>query len=127
MFDWFKKKDETELFTPKQRTIFRYWDGVKTRSVDPLVLYRKVMDIAPELSIDIKVANSVSKDAGKAYSAVVDKLQKIFEVGSYEQGGLTEMELSVLFDQFMLFCESIKKKSKPSPTSPSVTPEVSDS
>ena len=124
----FRKKDILDLYPVKDRTIFRYWDGAKQRSADPLVLYKRVMEIGPELSIDIKVANSVSKDAGKAYTSVVNKLRSIFEVTEYKEGegGLTEMEVSVLFDEFMVYCGQIKKKAKSSPTSLKETSAVSN-
>ncbi len=117
-----------DLFQPEERLIFKYFDGSTTLvKADPLVLYRKMMEIGPQLSIDISVARSEMNDANKAYDAMLQKMRDIFSVNSFEKGGLTESETVALFDKFNAYCEEIQKKTKRLVTSQTETPDSSPS
>jgi hypothetical protein len=121
------EREETyDLFMPEDRLIFNYWDGKEVVRVDPIVLYKKMQEKGPEMSIDIKVAHSMSKDANTAHSSLVKKIRDIFGVKAYEEGGLTELETTQLLDHFLLFCHLLKKNSSPSPTSPTETSSPSE-
>lgn len=133
----------TDVYHPRDRMIYCYFDGQQEVAADPLLLYRSMMDVGPELSINIKVANSPMKDAGAAHVKMLEQIRGIFGVRPYEQGkgGLTEHETVSLLDHFLLYCSSIKKNMKPSvtssvspaaasadsPAAPPPTPSISDS
>lgn len=117
MFNWFKKKNNIasyNAYKPKERAIYFYWDGKKEVQADPLVLYKKIMDFGPELSVDLKVSTSLSKDASSHHDSLISKIRKIFSLTSLEEGGLTEMETIGLLDHFLAYCDSVKKNSSPS-------------
>ena len=101
-----------DFYRPGQRLIYRYWDGEKVITADPMVLYRRVSDVGPELSVDIRVTNSISKGAGKAYTNVLKKVREIFSVKSLEEGGLSETETLELLDHFLGYCDGVKKNSR---------------
>ena len=118
MFTWLKKwlgnrlsREPHDLFHPQERAIYRYFNGKELITTDPMVLYKKIMEIAPELDIDIKVANSQSKDAGKSYESMLIKIRNVFTIKSLVEGGLTETETVQLLDHFVSFNERIKKNS----------------
>lgn len=116
------KAPGSDFYRPRERTIYRYWDGQRNVAADPMTLYRKVMEVGPELKIDLTVADSPSKDAGEAHMRAVDKLKAIFSVKGLAEGGLTEAEMLDLLDHFMSFCEALKKNSRTPPTCAGATP-----
>lgn len=120
MFGWLFGRRQ-HVFHPKERLIYRYWDGARMVAQDPLVLYRRFATVQPQLVIDRKVATSLSKDANKAWPKMIAHIHGIFGVKSMEEGGLTEAEAVQLLDDFLTFCETIKKKESPIPTSPTTT------
>lgn len=121
-FAWLKsfvtsnEKISFDLYTIKERKIYHYYDGQKLINADPMILYKKIMEVAPELHIDIKVASSASKDASKAHDNVINKIRSIFSLKSLEQGGLTEAECYDLLTHFISYTETLKKNLNPSPT-----------
>ena len=118
--------EDCDLYQPEERLIFTYFDGSTTlMKADPMVLYRRVMDIAPSLSVDISVARSQHKDADKAYLSMLDHIRKVFGVKKFEEGGLTEPETVALFDKFNAYCEEVQKKTKNLATSPTATSPTS--
>lgn len=106
-----KEQPETGVYRLQDRLIYKYWNGNEEIIADPLVLYKKMMARGPELSIDIKVSTSISKDADKAHDQAILKIREIFSVKSLDEGGLTELETVQLLDHFLLYCEEIKKNS----------------
>lgn len=111
---WFVK-ESTELYTPKERQIYKYWNGTRDVYADPMALYRRFMDIKGDLSVDISVANSELKDAPKAYDSMVNRIRKIFSLAPLEDGleatkTLTDEEAMAEFDKFMDYCEGTVKK-----------------
>ena len=128
MFNWFKKSND--VYSPKERKIFSYFDGEKTVKADPVALYRRVMDKGPSLSIDMSVSTSASKDAEKAQKELVDNVRTIFNVKPLANeiectGTLTDTEVLYLLDQFMDYASDVKKNSKTLPTTPPITPPSS--
>lgn len=121
MFGWLKKKDGV-YYQPKERSIYRYWDGKKYVDEDPMILSRKVAEIGPELKIDIDVSNSASKDSTKAGLLALAKAQKIFSVKPFSEGGLLEDEVWELFNHFLIWRGGVKKNLKKSQTSLEATP-----
>ena len=109
------------LYRPADRRIYTYFDGEKLVKADPMTLHKRVMDVGPELSIDMKVAHSGMKGAKDAHDKMVAKIRTIFSVKRYEDGGLTEQECVELLDHFLLYEDVQKKISNTSPTSPETT------
>ena len=121
MFGWFRRtkaKDPVCIYDLRDRLIYEYFDGQKIVKADPMYLYRKIMSVGAALSIDMKVATSQSKDAQQGHESALLKLREIFQVKSFVDGGLTEVETIDLLNHFMNFTEDIKKKSKMYATSP---------
>lgn len=145
MGSWFRKEPRFDVYSPSERCIYQYLDGEKLVRCDPLVLFRRVMDKGPELHSDIVAANvAQSKFADKAYANLQKNIREIFQVKVYDpvtNTGLTEAEISNLFDHFMWFVEVNKKKAnlpstsatatspttEPSSTESPATPNTSDS
>lgn len=113
--------ERPDVYHPRERLIYYYWNGAKHVAADPIALYKRMMAQGPELSIDIKVANSASKDAGKAHDALVGRIRTIFDLKPLTDGGLSELESAQLLDHFLVYCERLKKNSSPSPTSSTTT------
>lgn len=129
MFDWLKswfmKPERYDLYKPSQMLIYNYWNGTVTVRADPMVLYRRMMEKAPELRIDIKVAESTlvkPEEADKARQLALTKIRNIFEVVPLDQDkGLTEAATEELFDHFLTFLGALKKNSRTSQTLPIAT------
>lgn len=115
------EEQSDDLFKPSERRIYRYWDGKEVLSKDPMELWKRLMDVAPELNVDIKLSRSPSKDAMKGYQGAVNKTRKVFEVKTYEEQGLTDVECMLLLDHFLNYMGAVKKNSEISPTSPMET------
>ncbi len=127
MWNWIKSwfvQSSTEpfdIYHPKERTIFHYWNGEKVIDADPLPLYKKMMEVGPELKVDLQVSNSQLKDAPIAHDKAIGKIRKIFTLKSFDEGGLTEVETIALLEHFLIFCEYKKKGGNQPPTSQTET------
>jgi hypothetical protein len=127
LFVWHNGPVQLEdVYKPKERLIYRYWNGKEEVAVDPMVLYKRLMDKGPEISIDLKVASSASKDNRKAHDRMIGTLREVFSLESLVNGGLTEQETQDLMDHFLLYVESIKKNSNPTPISVTETSPLTD-
>ena len=104
--------EDDEIYKPKDRLIFKYFDGEKIVSADPMVVYRRMLDVSVDLNVDMTVATSASKDAPSSYQKMIEKLRKIFQVKPLELGGLTENETFLVYINFSNFCDFVKKNSK---------------
>lgn len=112
MFLWlFNNKRKIDIYYPKERLIYSYFNGEQTIKEDPMILWKKLMDHGPSLSIDIKVSKSPSKDAVKAHTNLVKTIREVFNVKSLCDNGLTEVETTDLLDHFMEYCDQLKKNS----------------
>lgn len=111
-----KLEDSYELYHPRERMIYRYFNGKEDVAVDPIQLSKKMAEIWPELVVDIKVARSQSKDSAKAHDSLVAGIRDLFNVKSLEDGGLTELETIQLLDHFLAYTEDVKKNLSPSAT-----------
>lgn len=139
--------DRLDYYKPDERLIFTYFDGSRDRRVDPLPLYKRLKDVWPELSADIRVARSPSKGADDAHSRMVEKAYKVFEaerfvdLGDGKSTGLGEVEVLELLDHFLAYTGGVKKNwslpaisvgetsasTDSSSTAESPTPSTSDS
>ncbi len=136
MWNWltslFTTKDinTVDVYKPKDRLIYKYWDGTKFRLADPMVLYKRISAKWATLSVDMKVAGSPSKDALEKHNSMIKTQREIFEVEPYkeqENSGLTELEVMQLFDDFMIYSGILKKNSSGSTTSQTETSPTSKS
>lgn len=125
MFGWlrglFRREDAFDLYRPKDRLIYSYFDGQRVVKADPMVLHKRLMEVGPDLSVEMKVAASESKDAATYHGKLIERIRKIFDVKTLTEGGLGEVETTELLDHFLTYCGRIKKKDSPPPTSPGAT------
>jgi hypothetical protein len=123
--------DDWAVYKPEQRQIYKYWDGTAWVLADPLVIYQRMAAVGPELYIDMKLSESISKDAHLGRKNLLAKIRKIFDLAEYADGkGLTQAETVALLHHFIVYCEYVKKNYSPSPTSaaapsPSTPPPAS--
>ena len=105
------EEERYDVYRPTERMIYTYWDGKDEKKADPLVLYKRLMDVWPSLSIDMKVARSPLRDAPKAHDKAMAQIREVFNTQRMEEGGLSEIETLRLLDHFLIYCECIKKNS----------------
>lgn len=125
MFDWLKRLfrrehdvDSYDLYKPKKRNIFKFFNGKEIVQGDPMVIYKRIMEVGPELHISLRVADSPSKDAVQAHTDAVVSIRKIFGLDApkdplraADEGCLEEPEVIDLLDRFLLYKETVKKNS----------------
>lgn len=106
---FFKSKPKRD-----KRDIYSYWDGEKDRTADPLVLWHNLFsDEEIDLIADLKKA---AEGQLEAHNRISDLVRKTFGVKKFEDGGLTNIELHALAQDFLLvYCEELKKKRGPMP------------
>ncbi len=114
---WIARDLAHDLYHPKGRMIYQFFNGEEVIRIDPMVLYKRLADIGPELDVDIRVARSESKAAPAAYESMITKIRSVFDVKSLAEGGLTEAETVELFDHFLAYNSNLKKNSAVSATS----------
>lgn len=121
---WFGTSD-TSIYDGADKGIFVFFDGKETVHADPLVLYRRIMDVAPGLDADIKGGRSALKSAPACHLSAVDTIRDIFNidhpVNDFDcSGTLTEIQCMALLDGFLKYCDSVKKNSPLTSTSAEV-------
>lgn len=114
--------DSLNLYNPRERNLYSYWNGEFVRSflffrkrkivkADPVELWKRVMEVGPEMANDVAAATSPSKFAVKAHNDLDANIRNIFGIKSFAEGGLTQVQVAGLLDHFLQFCNSIKKNS----------------
>ena len=112
-----------DLYDPGERLLFTFFTGCDANgnkvwvSDDPMVLHKRMMDVGPELDVEMTVSRSMSKDAAAFHIKMLERIRKIFDVKLFvrgEAGGLTELETVALLHSFMTYCGAVKKNSSPS-------------
>lgn len=130
MFGWLRRfwgGDPPDVYRVRERQIYRYFDGQKEVAADPLVLYKRVMDVRPALAVDIKVARAGMMGSKEAHEAVLGYVRQVFNLKPLADGGLTEAEALGLLDHFLAYVDGVKKNTRPSATSAAETSEASPS
>ena len=94
----------------RRRDIFEFWDGVKTRRIDPLMAWDKMWTCegcTPNL--DMPAADNGDREAWRRVQAMA---RDMFGVTAYTEDipGLTEDELDSVLADFLLFMGGLKKK-----------------
>lgn len=97
-------------YSASDRLVYAYFNGRVLVKVDPKVIYKKVMDIGPELSVDLRVSESISRDAKVAHASLIQKIRSIFDLASSQDNGLTETEAVELFGHFMGYISALRTK-----------------
>lgn len=121
-----------DLYRPEERCIYRYFDGEKVRACDPMILYKRMAEVAGDLGAYISLAYSPSKDSRSGWDKMIEKIRWIYDVRPFEEGGLLEGECVSLHDHFNTFVADQKKTASSSPTmstedSPSTSPSTEGS
>lgn len=141
MFGWLGRlfrKTPKEVHPLETRLIYSYWDGTwvdgKKRIIkaDPVELYKRITEVKMELGIAIKLSRSIHKDAPKGHTTLVEKIRTIFNIPPMKNGiecdnTLNDTEAAELLNDFMLFCNDIKKNWNPTSTTVKETSEATES
>lgn len=124
MFQWlinlFSKR-EFDGYRPKERLIYPYFDGEKMVNADPMDLYCRLAEKAGDLDADLQIAYSPSKDRFKAREKMYERIRSIFDLKPHKEGGLTKGECEALLENFISWCNKLKKNSPLPQTSSTVT------
>lgn len=132
MFGWLASLFAS--FRAPDRCLFRYWDGVKQRAIDPVATYRLIWtsDLCDLLPDCARARNPLKADGAPFYPIsevyeAEDRLRamtrKVFGVKEWTEStpGLTVDETDELLNSFLVFCADLKKKRSPSPTASAPT------
>lgn len=125
-----------DVWLPGDQGVFRYFDGEKVVTADPMVLSRKVDDASAEIDSGIKLAQSAAierppgmtppakggpLDPWRGWDEAVKKIREIFGAGTLKDlgdgkwSGLTDEKVFELFDAFLNYRDALKKTSSQSP------------
>ena len=118
VFNLFRRAnvDKVDVYAPRERIIYEYFDGEKRVKADPMILYKRIAEKKPDIIIDGKLARSIHSEAVIGHNKLMGTYRYIFNVKCLDEGGLSEPELANLFDHFLLYCETVKKNSSQSQT-----------
>lgn len=112
------------FFNNRNRALFRYWDGIKWRSADPLVILRGIAE-HPQLTTDhlklLENPKGIPQDiAIEAFDVVLLATRDVFGIQAWteSQPGLTQAETRDTLSRFMAFVGQLKKSGSPMPISP---------
>ena len=110
------------VFSQKpKREIFEYFDGEKSRKIDPIYAWRKMWnDSECDPNKDFGPAHGYDADGNEiehspeALDRVMDMTRRIFGVSPWSEDseGLTEKETLELLTDFVQYVTEIKKKRK---------------
>jgi hypothetical protein len=102
--------------TNKSREIFRFWDGQRITSRDPMVLWIDLKN-DPEFLLE-RHPKLIDAGDDEAIKLGVRAVQRVFGVKAMEHGGLTHLESINLLGAFLDYMAGLKKSTSPTPTSP---------
>jgi hypothetical protein len=89
------------------RNVFPFFDGKVTRKVDPLMILDRITTSGFDMQEDMQAVLNDDEDATRKFMKMV---RQVFNVRQYEDGGLTNLECSDMFDEFVTFIYELKKK-----------------
>jgi hypothetical protein len=112
--------------TARRRNIFRFWNGRRYATIDPMVVFRKLSDNqefseAHDLK-QLEYANTTSRL--QAYGHIAEVIRDAFSLPVFDgNSGLTETELVKLYRLFQAAMTTLKKKPRQQHgSSPSMEP-----
>lgn len=111
LLSWFQKKPEfsLDLYIPAERFIYKYFDGSKVVTADPMALCKRLAEKGSYLAMDMKVAKAGMKDSPKKHDAAMAAIRYVFDVSEFKDGGLTDLELVSLLEHYLTY-EDYQKK-----------------
>lgn len=97
-----------DLWSPRERILFRYFNGEKQVLGDPLVLYKRMLARTPKLTSD------------SPQEEIVAAVRDVFAIKLQANGvdcaeTLTDLEVIALWTQFLAYCESVRPSAVTSP------------
>lgn len=116
MLNWLRSK-----LINHRRAIYSYFDGQQVRKADPMVLHRSLMS-HPEF--DLATHPQLIDESPEDRDITLNATRDVFGVKAFDGltgEGLTEEETINLLWGFVSYCNSKKKRTNPSPTSPPAT------
>lgn len=111
-------------FWKRRRSIFAYWDGARTRRVDPMAVWQALTDhprfdweTTPKL-IDLPGDSKADRKLSmESLALTAEAVRLAFDLPDVEEGGLTQWECVGLLTQFVGYLEGLKKSTGRTPTS----------
>lgn len=107
----------------RRRAVFRFWDGTRTRAIDPMVAYRALRShpkfdwaVTPK---EIDIPNE--KISLEALALTAEAVRIAFQLPECSAGGLTEWECVRLLIAFTRWNDAVKKKAAGSRIRPPLT------
>lgn len=103
--------------------IFQFFDGTRTRRVDPMAVQRALFN-HPRFAWDthpVLIDVDDPKVSLEALEITADAVRTAFELPGIEAGGLTETECVNLLASFVAYLNDLKKSTGTTPNSPAVT------
>ena len=127
MFNWIRRRRHK-----RRRELFKYFDGKRQRSIDPMRAYRALMG-DPEFDWEthpVEMDNLDSEDefarkmASDASDATLKAIRDVFDVREWDdrtETGLTEADTVAILIDFVAYLDAVKKNISGSLTSPQPT------
>jgi hypothetical protein len=104
------------MFTKKERSIYRFWNGEKNVGADPLVIQRRLAS-APDCDweADVKILQLQTGESLSAFDRLAKAARHAFKVRDFEeidgvQHGLLDSEIIELMVDFVAWMNELKKK-----------------
>ena len=93
----------------KQRNIFEYFDGIRTRRIDPFVVQR-LLDTHEKFHWEIGF--DVDRGDLEAEKVTVDATREVFDIPLWDEdnAGLTDTETMSVLYEYVDYLDRIKKK-----------------
>lgn len=110
----------------KRRGLYGFFDGKRTRYVDPIATWRK-LEHHPTVDLDA-IIPCLNEGMEPETSQMLGVLAETFDVKRYDpatQEGLTDREVVNLLDGLVEHMETLKKNTGTPPTSPAPTVSAS--
>jgi hypothetical protein len=129
MLRWALDKLRCWLFN-RQRYVYRFWDGSRTRVADPLACYRDLIAHEDFRVDDLKLLSIPSFMPDKA-KTLAKAYRDVFKVKQVEDGGLTDVECVHNLQDFLGVAYIQKKSGEthqtlPTSTDTEVSPDSAD-
>lgn len=95
---------------------YKYSNGWTFVRINPLLVFKKLLEVGDELAVDVKVISSQAKEdwKQKSESNIANQVRIAFSVQPLEEGGLTNVECGTLLAHFVEWCGDLMKRYPPS-------------
>ena len=101
----------------QRRGLFRYHDGRRARNADPFVIWRRIKE-HDTLNLEDQ-ASFVDQGLEPQTTIVIEGLCDVFQVTRFDDAtgeGLMDVEVLDVLAKLHLFCDVVKKNSRPNVT-----------